>query len=337
MKWLSILLCLFLLTLMLLFPAASTAAAQDAVGLWLTRVLPALFPYYVAASLLTAGGLFTSLSRRCRWAAFPLCFLLGAVSGYPVGARLACLAGREDWSACCNLSSPAFLTGVIAVGMLGDARFAAPLALAHYGAALLSALLDRLLLPRGRDRDAGAAAVPEISLPAAIGEGMLAMLKIGGCILFFSVCSGLLQEALHMRAGLPAAILTGLLEITAGSNAMASLPLPPRLLCAGLAAMVSLGGLSVLIQARSVSPGLRILPYVIAKLFQASAAFLIAFFAAPLLCREACEVFSSRGAELLDNASALAALLLAAGAGMSFSYLFALVTKAARSRIGAGR
>lgn len=293
MKRLLLIASLLLSALLLAFSETALNAAQQATSMWLTRVLPALFPFYVAVTMLSASGVYETITKRSPWAALPACLLLGGISGYSVGARLCSLAGRSEWSVYCNLCSPAFLLGVVAIGMLGNAVLFAPLAIAHYGAAMLAALIRRLL---------GADAAPvrmhesaaDFSLPQAIADGMLAMLKVGGCIIFFSVLSALIIRTLRLNGGILTGLLAGTLEMTAGCQALALIPLPSRMLCACLAALISLGGLSVYMQAKSVAEDIRPLPYLMGKLFQASLAFVIAYTVTPCFIMRAARRYPRR-------------------------------------------
>ena len=106
MKHLLLYVSLALLALLLVFSETALLAAQQATAMWLTRVLPALFPFYVAVTILSASGVYEVITKRFPWAALPACLLLGGISGYPVGAKLCSLSGRSEWSVYCNLCSP---------------------------------------------------------------------------------------------------------------------------------------------------------------------------------------------------------------------------------------
>ena len=132
------------LTLLVLDPAKSSAAACEGIRQSLTQVFPALFPFFVLTKLLLGLGrreytpeLLNRFSRRCFAvppSALPV-FLLGLVSGCPVGASAAAELYRRGgctkeeaerllvYSSNCG---PAFLLGVVAPrlpGGGGDALF----------------------------------------------------------------------------------------------------------------------------------------------------------------------------------------------------------------------
>ena len=118
---------------LLLLTCGNTAAqgVRDGISLCLASVIPALFPFFVAAQLLTALGAAEVLGR----AAGPLfrrlfgidgagaaAFLLGLIGGYPVGAKAAGslvrqgLLSPEDGARLlifCNNAGPAFILGIV--------------------------------------------------------------------------------------------------------------------------------------------------------------------------------------------------------------------------------
>ena len=126
----------------LLLRQAETAAqaVRDGVQLCLTSVIPALFPFFAASSLLVALGAAEAAGRvlarpfrqlfRCGGAGCAA-LLLGLVGGYPVGARTAAeLVRRGELSPAegarlltfCNNAGPAFAIGVAGVSVFGSAR-----------------------------------------------------------------------------------------------------------------------------------------------------------------------------------------------------------------------
>ena len=101
-------------------------AVRDGLALCAQSVVPALFPFFVLSGLFIsmgcAGVLAPALGRLPGVSpAGASAFLLGAVGGYPVGARTvgqlraAGLCGREEGEClltCCNNAGPAFIFGV---------------------------------------------------------------------------------------------------------------------------------------------------------------------------------------------------------------------------------
>ncbi len=346
---------LVLAAILLLRSDAALEAAQNGLDLWWNAVFPSLFPFFVCVGMLEAGGLFPALSRLFAKLSDRLllprnliaCFLVGAVSGYPAGARICGSLFDEESVAYVNLCSPIFIVGVVAHSMLGKTEYAFPILCAHYGAAVVGALVRRLAF--GFSASAGPAALlrepKPFSLIDSVSDGVTAMLRIGGSIVFFLVISALC-DATGVFSALSApfkllgidpefvhALLTGLMEFTSGCRAAAALQLAPRQAVALSAAIISFGGLCVFIQARMFLPFRRPWRYLAEKLFQAVVAYLIAFFTAPLFFPAGIPVMADDAEQIMQNAMAGGSLFVISAVTMAFIYLVALVA----SRLSAAR
>ncbi len=341
-----------LMALLLFFSAEAAAAAQNALLLWWRSVLPALFPFYVCADLLQSGGLFSSLARVFRRPAARLelspaaapCFLFGALFGFPTGARLCAQNGVPSLAGFCNLCSPVFLLSVLA-SLFGNRAFFWPVAIAHYGAALLSAALTLFLRRRGKKRaplpppSAHAESDAPFSLISSIGEGMLVMLRIGGCIVLFSVLAAVLEAVgvvrllsaalapLGINAELVAALLRGALEFTNGCASALACGLAPRITAALCAFLMSFGGLCVYVQARLFVSRADMKRYLPQRLAQGLLAFGIAYLTAPLFLGGAVPAMEYSVDTIRINASGGAAMLGASAVGISAAYLAGVLLK----------
>lgn len=307
------------------------AAASSALALWWTRVLPALFPFYVLTSMLRRLGAFTALQRFFRGAFLP-CLLLGGVSGTPNGARVCVSLRREEYAAICNLLSPMFLLGVVAVGMCENAAMFWPLAIAHYGSAILLMPVCRALMGSDSAGETPAPDAPHGTLFSDIGDGMLAMLGVGGCIVFFYVLSDtVVSTLLGNRLPGVAAVAVGLAEATAGCARVAALSVSPRVQAGMLAFLATFGGVCIFAQvmmtAKLARPGL----YLLQKLMQGCLAGLIAFLLAPVFLHTAAPAWSDNAEAYAENALVTLTFVLCAGVGLVASYLFALLMKRART------
>lgn len=273
----------------LLLRQAETAAqaVRDGVQLCLTSVIPALFPFFAASSLLVALGAAEAAGRvlarpfrqlfRCGGAGCAA-LLLGLVGGYPVGARTAAeLVRRGELSPAegarlltfCNNAGPAFAIGVAGVSVFGSAQTGVWLYLLHCAAALLTGLLFcRRPLP--------VTAMPKRPVPPRAGltgqflravEGAVsAMARVCGFVVFFLV---LLRLA------------AGVLELTNGILRLT----PDRRGFVTAAALLGWGGLSVRCQTAAVTAGsgISLRLYVPAKAVQAALSAGLAALLAPYL------------------------------------------------------
>lgn len=267
------------LALMIAQPERYAAACAKGIALWATAVLPALFPFMVLTSVLTglgaAQGLakaFAPLAAKLRLPAVAAyCFLLSALSGYPVGARVAadlCRRGAlpQAYAArvavLCSTSGPMFV-----VGSVGGLLFRSPAAGAVLYASHLAGtvLVCLLALPFAKKLPKQASLPPRQDTDGLLRESVhaavLSVLCVGGFIALFCVLTQALADARLLA--LPAALLerllapfgaeaaaegvaAGLLECTQGCAAVAASGAPLALpLCAFL---ITFGGASILAQ-----------------------------------------------------------------------------------------
>lgn len=276
--------------------AALRTAAYSALGLCARSVIPALFPFLAASSLLISlgfgewvgphlAGLMTPLFRLPGSAGTAL--LLGLVGGYPIGARTAAqLYGdglltrgeAERLLTFCNNSNPVFLLSVLGQGVFQSGEAGLALWLIHVGSALLTGLVFR---GSGKEHKRRSAPRPiavrtvrfSTAFVAAVRDGAMSMVGICGFVVFFYVLSS------------PLAKLGGFLG-TAAVGALELFSLTP-LLTAELsgfvlaAACAGWGGLSVLCQTAAVleGSGLSAVPCLKGKGVQALLSALLALIA----------------------------------------------------------
>ena len=217
-------------------------AAALSCRLFVTGVLPGLLPYMVVTLMLLSR-----LKRPLRpWQLV----LMGWCGGSPCGARLLREAGdmphRQRMAAACATMSPMFLLGTLG-RWLGSSRAGMCILLAN----LSGALLASLLLPREAGDTAPLPQPEPLSLGTAVEDTARTLLTVCGIMAVMRVAAALLGEAL---VDFPAAalIVTALLEVTAGAEAIVSLPLPLPLRTALIAGATGLGGASLLMQNRAV-------------------------------------------------------------------------------------
>ena len=267
---------LLAVVLLLSRPQAAAQGFADGVALCLHSVLPALFPFFVVSSLLTAvpgsGVLAAGLRPLTRRAGLtcsdaPLILLLSWLGGYAAAARLigdrlrsGRLSRREAELlmalGCC--SSPGFVVGCVG-GLMLDSL---PLGILLYGLQLAANCLAAGALclippsvPASKDRGGGEdKALPEpsaaLSLSDAISGAVDSSLAVCGCVLFFRVIAAVLED-LVLLSPPSRALLRGGLEITAGCGAFAALG--GRYALQGVCLCLSLLGASVFSQLRALA------------------------------------------------------------------------------------
>jgi len=321
---------LFIGTL-IIFSKIAVVSAVKAIELWLGVVFPSIFPFLVASELLNgtsfiqAAGIFFEPIMRPLFNV-PGCasylFTLGITSGYPVGAkatakmredRLVSKREGERLLAFCNNSSPLFITGAIATGMLKMPGIGSFLLICHIAASITVGLilrfLDRTKYIRRKPnekvniyRKLKKELVPKSNynistlLGNAVVDSMSTMLAIGGFIILFSVIINLLSESgilniisniiypflrsTSLSKDIIVPVLSGFIEITNGLQLICNLEnisLTLKLILVSL--IVGWGGLSVHFQVLSVNKNsdLSIKLYLFGKFMQSIVAALYTF------------------------------------------------------------
>lgn len=263
-------------------PQRYSAACLSGIALWAKAVLPALFPFFVLTAVLTRLGaanasarLLAPLARKFRLPGIAAyCFLLSALSGYPVGSRL--VADLTEGGALpkesaarvavlCSTSGPMFLVGSVGGAMFQSATAGAVLLASHI-LGILAVCLPALPFARKPVRERRQNVLPTAAkaddvLRESVHGAVISILCVGGTIALFYVFAQALADvgALALLARPLARLLrpfgaeqladgfvSGLLEATRGCAALAgaggTLALP---LCAFL---VTFGGACILAQ-----------------------------------------------------------------------------------------
>lgn len=240
-----------IMALLLIESAAAAAAVRQGLALCARSVIPSLFPFFVAVSFAVNAGLFHTL-RTWGVPTGAAVFALGALGGYPLGARTA----GEAYSAglltkdeaqrllsCCNNAGPAFILTVAGQTVFGSTQAGVFLWGIHLAVALgLYCLFCRGTKPRS------APAAPPDSAPmtafiAAVKSAAETMLHLCAFVVLFTVVMALLGD--------PPPLVAGCLELTVGVTALTYGP-------AGFtmaAAFLGWGGLSVHCQTAAVLSG----------------------------------------------------------------------------------
>lgn len=269
------------------FPQESAEAARKGVRLCLDLIIPSLFPFFVLSSLVISTGLAGWLSQPLEK---PMSLLfgvgrqgasllvLGAVGGYPVGARtLAQMIARGDVShqeargLClfCNNCGPAFFIGVVGGELFGSREVGFLLWGTHLLAALIVGLFCRS--PQRQTLQKTVSFSPlSVQLPEAVRGAFQSTLNVCSYVILFSVITGLLTcSHLLPTSPLGRSLCVGFLEISTGITSLGEAVASPAAL--PLAAfLLGWGGCSVHCQTLPHwrEAGLPMTPYLLAKFCQ---------------------------------------------------------------------
>lgn len=116
---------------LLFFSSTNISAAKTGLDLFANSVIPSLFPFFVATELLSHTNIITILGSSFNKFMKPLfnirgegsfAFIMGIISGYPVGAKIACnfrnnnVCSKEECErllSFTNNSGPLFIVGTV--------------------------------------------------------------------------------------------------------------------------------------------------------------------------------------------------------------------------------
>ena len=144
-----------------IFPNDSILAAKNGINIWVNILIPSLLPFIIGANLIVSikvvdiiGALINPITQFIFNVSgkSALVFVISAISGYPVGARLASdLRLNKDIStfegqrlvSFCSTSGPLFIIGAVAVGMLNNASLGYLMLICHYLGAISVGLIYR--------------------------------------------------------------------------------------------------------------------------------------------------------------------------------------------------
>lgn len=304
---------------LLMFSNSNLSAAQNGILLWANSVLPTLFPFFIATELLYKTNFVTILGKLLTKFMRPvfnipgesaIAVILGNISGYPIGAKLACNLKEnkictkiesERIIAFTNNSGPLFILGTLGVSMFCSKEIGLLLLITHFLASLTVGVIFRnwkknkdTLYERSLKTSKNEPNISLLNLGEILGDSIKnsisLVVTIGGFIVLFSVIISILEKIgiidnisnfLNLF-GLPTeyskAIIYGFLELTNGlkiSSSLQTKDLSTNIIISAF--ILGFGGISVLLQVYSVisKHGISIKPYLYGKILQA---FIAAFY-----------------------------------------------------------
>lgn len=264
--------------------------AREGIRLCLESIIPTLFPFMIFADLLSASA----AEGQQGPAAWTFCrifrtqkigfhaFVLGALGGFPLGAREVCRAyKRGELTASeaqhllgfVNVTGPAFLIAGVGAALRGSAAEG----LALYAIQIISAALTGYFTAPRKRRNGIEASVlrAPFSLPSSIASSTMSLLVICGTITFFSAVGSLINFLLPENISV---FLLAFAEITSGTDAIVDILGTQNLLSFALTcASVSFGGVCVGTQCAVYirEAGLSMISYYKGKVLCAALAFLL--------------------------------------------------------------
>ena len=286
---------------LLLFSSSNLPAIKKGLSLWVNSVVPSLFPFFVATELLMNTNFVNSIGRFLNKIMKPLfnirgegafAFIMGLISGYPVGAKIACnfrennICSKEECErllSFTNNSGPLFIIGTVGISMFGNSTIGLLLLITHILACITVGFIFRFWKINSSSpeyvgnknsnykkyRNVTLSNLGEV-LGKSISNSIYTILMIGGFVVIFSSiisilrASGILNSLvvlltptfnfLNLDSSFISGIITGLLEITNGISFISSINIKHISVNIIITAfLLGCGGLSVLLQVWSIT------------------------------------------------------------------------------------
>lgn len=286
---------------LLLFSSNNLPAIKKGLSLWANSVVPSLFPFFVATELLMNTNFVNILGRFLNKFMKPLFnirgegsfgFIMGLISGYPVGAKIACdfrennICSKEECErllSFTNNSGPLFIFGTVGISMFGNSTIGLLLLITHILACITVGIVFRFWKFNSNSSDyvgnknSNSKKYKNVTffnlgevLGKSITNSISTVLMIGGFVVIFSSiisilnASGILNsliivltpifDFLHIDNSFIYGILTGFLEITNGISSICNVHIKDISINIILTAfLLGFGGLSVLLQVLSIT------------------------------------------------------------------------------------
>lgn len=286
---------------LLLFSTSNIPAIKKGLSLWANSVVPSLFPFFVATEALMNTNFVNILGRYLNNIMKPLFnirgegsfgFIMGLISGYPVGAKIACdfrknnICSKEECErllSFTNNSGPLFIVGTIGISMFGNSTIGLLLLITHILASITVGIIFRFWkinssspnyignknLNYKKYKNVTFSNLGEI-LAKSITNSISTILMIGGFVVIFSSIISILKSSgiinnlillltpifnfLHIDSSFIYGTFTGLLEITNGISSISSINIKTISINIIITAfLLGFGGLSVLLQVLSIT------------------------------------------------------------------------------------
>lgn len=278
------------LGMMVLILDSKTAlmGAMDGIRMIGNSVLPSLFPFLFLSAVITgsqAGEPLPFLTIPGKIFRLPKgaesILIPGFLGGYPLGAQAAAAAWKngdisretaERMLAFCSNAGPAFLFGILSRVFSGR-QMPWLLWFCHIAGAWVSAHL--MAIPCG-GTEIGRA-LPRTETSDVLWRAIRAMAAICSWVLLFRVMLAFLERwILWILPQSVQVLVSGMLELTNGCLQLGKIP-DERVRFLAACAMVSFGGLCVLLQTSSVTKGLSLKWYFLGKVIQAASSVLMGY------------------------------------------------------------
>ena len=300
---------------LLIFSKSNLPAVKSGLTLWATSVVPSLFPFFVSTELLMHTNIVNIFGNILNKYMKPLfnvrgegsfAFIMGIISGYPVGAKIATnfrkndICSKEECErllSFTNNSGPLFIIGTVGILMFGSTTIGLLLFTTHILSCISVGIIFRFWKKNSSTTSSNSifsekkqpvsfsnlgevladSITSSISTILLIGgfvvifSSVISILKLSGILNVLSTCLSPLFNFINIDTSFISPIVCGFLEITNGINSISSIACKKLSINIILTAfLLGFGGISVLLQVLSITSktDLSIKPYIYGKILQ---------------------------------------------------------------------
>lgn len=300
------------LVLFIIDPIKYMNATIDGAVMFIEKVFPSLFPFFIIVKCLTALGVGNILYKyfekptRLLYNTSPLggyVLVISMLSGYPLGAKLVTelvQSGQIEHGdarkiiSFTSTSGPLFVLGTVGMKLLGDYKAGVIIFISHILGALVNGLLYRGEGNSSRDVFINHT-VDDDFFNSAISSTISSILQVGASIIFLNLISVALQDTMILdfttkmvylickNEGVAYGVSVGFVEITKGISILSTQKIKDIIV--PISTIISFGGLSVMIQSMSFlrKIGIKSSYYILTKISQAILTFAISTILALIL------------------------------------------------------
>ncbi len=274
-------------------PALSFKSATKGISIWFNVLLPSLLPFLIISEMLIQLGFVEFIGKLLSPIMFPIFnipgegafpFTISLISGYPIGAKLACslrekkILSRIEGNRLIGFTStsgPSFMLAAVAVGMLNEPDIGYLILLPHYLGAIFLGLIFRFYKNNKRPskyknnnsfENIKTSYSQIINTKKTIGSLITESVKgsmdtiflIGGLVIFYSVAVEILFDMqfidnilnfissfLSLNKVFLKGIVSGMFEITMGCKAISSANVSILLKLLGINFIIGWSGFSI--------------------------------------------------------------------------------------------
>ena len=251
----------------ILFPAQVSACAKAGIMVWFNQIFPLLFIFTILSNLIISTNVLQSIPKKH---IMLITYMIGIIFGFPIGAKLTadfCSRGyidknhREILSALANHFSLPF---IITYALSGQLNIHSCYSIYLVSLYLPSAIGMIALLSIDKN-DSLTQKIPAQGfklnmqiVDAGIMKGFETLIKLCGYIVLFSIIARMPQiiaDKAIIQKPVFIDIMSSILEATNGINIICELPLPHTLSILLCIFLLSFGGMSCIVQTKSIFQG----------------------------------------------------------------------------------